>query len=235
MVTTILSCYKRPQYLLEQIHNIKNQTVESDIMVDYTLVDGVPQVKIPNDIKVTYRNHNLYHIGRFFYALNAQSKYVFICDDDQVPGKNYLQQCIDIVEQQDSIVTSYGVNFANGFQGYTATDKHGWMFPNQNIERVDMAGQSWFMKKSTLKYITYEEPYSYLNGEDLHLSYMAKKYGNIPCVVAPHRANEMENWSNDPKYRYRGDDQVATYKLGNHKSIRDKAVNHYERNIIQTP
>ena len=134
MITTILSCYKRPQYLLEQIHNIRNQTVESDIMVDYTLVDGVPQVKIPNDIKVSYRNHNLYHIGRFFYALNAQSKYVFICDDDQVPGKNYLQQCIDIVEQQDSIVTSYGVNFANGFQGYTATDKHGWMFPNQNIE-----------------------------------------------------------------------------------------------------
>ena len=71
MVTTILSTYKRPQYLLEQIHNIKNQTVKSDIWVDYTLVDGVHKVVLPNDVKVSYRNHNLYHIGRFYYALSA--------------------------------------------------------------------------------------------------------------------------------------------------------------------
>ncbi len=239
MVTTILNCYKRPQYLLEQIENIQNQTVESDIWVDYTFTEKpmfnmLPEFTkyLPDDIKFTYRRHNLYHIGRFFYALNAQTKYVFICDDDQMPGKEYLQQCIDIVEAKDSIITAYGVNFANGFQGYTPTSKHGWMFPNQEIETVDMAGQSWFMKKSTLKYIAYEEPYSYLNGEDLHLSYMAKKHGNIPCIVAPHRVDNPDKWSNNPLYRYRGDDDVATWKLSNHKPIRDKAVNYYEHNII---
>jgi GT2 family glycosyltransferase len=231
MVTTILNCYKRPQYLLEQIINIRKQTVESDIWVDYTLVDGVSKVRVPSDVAVTYRNHNLYHIGRFFYALNAQTEYVFICDDDQMPGRRYLQKCIEIVEQNDCIVTAYGLKFGD-IPGYNPVAKHGWMFPNQNIETVDMAGQSWFMKKSTLKYIAYEEPYSWVNGEDLHLSYMAKKYGNIPCVVAPHRVDNPEEWSNNPLYRYRGDDSVATWKTSNHKSIRDEAVNYYERNTI---
>lgn len=233
MVTTILSCYKRPQYLNEQINNIKNQTVKSDIWVDYTFVDkpmfSMLPSDLPDDIKVTYRTHNLYHIGRFFYALNAQTEYVFICDDDMMPGKEYLQQCIDMVEEEDCIVTAYGLKFGNN-PGYNPTSKHGWMFPNQKTVTVDMAGQSWFMKKSTLKYIAYEEPYSYINGEDLHLSYMAKKYGNIPCKVAPHRVDNPNRWSNNPLYRYRGDDSVATYKQANHKPLRDKAVEHYKNN-----
>ena len=95
-----------------------------------------------------------------------------------------------------------------------------------------MAGQSWFMKKSSLKYIAYEEPYSWKNGEDLHFSYMLRKYSNIPIKVASHKQDEPQNWSNDPKYGYRGRDEVATWKRGDHKPIRDKAVDYYERNLI---
>lgn len=232
-VTTVLSCYKRPQYLLEQIDNIRNQTVKSDIWVDYTLVDGVHQVKLPNDIKVSYRNHNLYHIGRFFYALSVPTEYVFICDDDMMPGSNYLQHCIDLIEQEDCVVTGYGLVLDTSKPGYNPSQRLGWhSIPLNEPINVDMAGQSWFMKKSTLKYIAYEEPYSYLNGEDLHFSYMLKKYSNIPIKVASHKQNEPHNWSNDPKYGYRGRDEVATWLKPNHKPIRDKAVDYYEHNLI---
>ena len=100
--------------------------------------------------------------------------------------------------------------------------------------QVDMAGQSWFMKKSTLKYIAYEEPYSWENGEDLHFSYMLKKYTNIPIKVASHKQDEPQNWSNDPAMGYRGRDEVATWKQSNHKPIRDKAVDYYEHKVIHT-
>lgn len=233
MVTTILSTYKRPQYLLEQIHNIKNQTVKSDIWVDYTLVDGVHKVVLPNDVKVSYRNHNLYHIGRFYYALSAPTEYVFILDDDMMPGNNYIQHCIDLIEEEDCVVTGYGVTLDG--KGYNPTNRFGWhTLPNDIVKpiNVDMAGQSWFMKKSTLKYIAYEEPYSYLNGEDLHFSYMLKKYTNIPIKVNTHFRDKPENWSNDPKYGYRGRDEVATWKRDDHKPIRDKAVDYYEHNLI---
>jgi hypothetical protein len=236
-VTVILNVYKRPQYLKEQIEAFKNQTVPCDIWIDYTVPEGEQMYDLssiaPNAKITTRTNQNLFHIGRFFYGLNVQSKYVFICDDDIIPGKNYLQYCINIIENEGNcILTGYGLKFDRNIPRYHAIEKYGWHSLTEGgfneSKEVDMAGHSWFMKRSSLSYITREIPYSFENGEDLFFSYVIQKYGNIPIKVPPHKPNEPENWSCDPnKGMKMGNDNNATWRQSNHTPIRDSSVKHY--------
>lgn len=240
MVTVILNVYKRPQYLEEQVKAIEAQTVPCDIWIDYTIPEGEKMYDLSSiapNAKITIRtNQNLFHIGRFFYALNTQSEYVFICDDDQIPGKNYLQHCINIIENEgDCILTGYGLRFDRNNPKYSPIKKFGWYSVDQGgfntSKKVDMAGHSWFMRRPSLSYITREIPYSFENGEDLFFSYVINKYAKIPIKVAPHNVNEPENWSCDyEKGMKMGNDNNSTWRLNNHLPIRDKSVEYYLKN-----
>ena len=237
MVTVILNVYKRPQYLKEQIEAIQSQTISCDIWIDYTVPEGEQMYDLssiaPNAKITTRTNQNLFHIGRFFYALNTQSEYVFILDDDIIPGKNYLKHCINIMDNEgDCILTGYGLIFDRNTPRYHAVEKFGWHSLAQGgfdtSKEVDMAGHSWFMKRSSLSYITREKPYSFENGEDLFFSYIINKYAKIPIKVAPHKIDEPENWSCDyNKGMKMGNDENATFKLNNHLPIRNSSVKHY--------
>ena len=78
MITVILNVYKRPQYLASQIEAFNNQTVPCNIWIDYTVPEGEEVLDLASmypNVKVTTRtNQNLFHIGRFFYALNVVIK-----------------------------------------------------------------------------------------------------------------------------------------------------------------
>lgn len=236
-VTVILNVYKRPQYLKEQIKAIESQTIPCDIWIDYTVPEGEQMYNLssiaPNAKITTRTNQNLFHIGRFFYALNVQTEYIFICDDDQLPGKNYLQHCINIIENEgDCVLTGYGLRFNRNIPRYHAAETYGWHNINRGgfdtSKEVDMAGHSWFMKRSSLSYITRETPYSFENGEDLFFSYIINKYAKIPIKAAPHKVNEPENWSCDyNKGMEMGNDIHSTWRLSNHVSIRSKSLRYY--------
>jgi hypothetical protein len=236
-ITVILNVYKRPQYLKEQIKAFESQTIPCDIWIDYTVPEGEPMYDLssiaPNAKITTRTNQNLFHIGRFFYALNAQTEYLFICDDDQLPGKNYLQHCINIIENEgDCVLTGYGLRFDRNIPRYHAVEVYGWHNINRGgfntSKEVDMAGHSWFMKRSSLSYITRETPYSFENGEDLFFSYIINKYAKIPIKASPHKINEPENWSCDyNKGMEMGNDIHSTWRLSNHVSIRSKSLRHY--------
>jgi hypothetical protein len=236
-ITTVLNVYKRPQYLSRQIESIENQTIPSDIWIDYTVPKGKQMWDLnfiaPNAQITTRINQNFYHIGRFFYALNAQTEYVFICDDDILPGKNYLQHCINIIENEgDCVLTGYGLRFDRNIPRYQAVETYGWhSLPDNGFnesKEVDMAGHSWFMKKSTLLNITREIPYSYKNGEDLFFSYIVNKYAQIPIKVPPHNINDPHNWSCNYKLGWEmGNDEHATWRLNDHLPIRNETIKYY--------
>ena len=236
-VTVILNVYKRHEYLAKQIEALRNQTVPTDIWIDYTVPEGEPMhdiLAMAPEAKVTVRrNQNLYHIGRFYYALNVDTEYVFIVDDDIIPGSNYIQHCINTMQELgDCVLTAYGIRFGKGTTQYKSKSIHGWnRGSNQNQDKpiqVDMAGHSWFFKRKYLSCITREDPPSRKNGEDLHFSYCVQKYEDLPIYVPTHKAGEYENWSSDyAQGMLYGNDKNATHKLPDHGELRHAAVAHY--------
>jgi GT2 family glycosyltransferase len=240
LITTILNVYKRPEYLLEQAKAIKEQTVSSDIWIDYTVPKGqnildlhyiIPEAKI--SIRT---NQNLYHYGRFYYGLNTTTDYIFICDDDIIPGTRYLEYCIETIEKYgDCVVTGYGLKFDRKNQGYKPVSRYGWHTlaesGQKDYQEVDMGGHSWFMKKDTLNLIARERPLNNTNAEDLHFSFMINKYSNIPIIVPPHLPSQPENWSCDYNKGFlMGNDDNATFRRHDHDQIRSQAVDFYLQN-----
>lgn len=227
-VTVILNVFKRIEHFETQIDYIKNQTESCEIWVDCTITDRNSMDKLQNiqrkypNIKFTIRsNQNLYHRGRFYYALNVQTPYVFIVDDDIFPNKNYIRNCIALMRRLgDCVFTGYGVRFGkNATKYYNPSRKtYGWHSVQNNGSgfsepvQVDMAGHSWFLKTKYLKYFTYENQIHIDTGEDLHFSYMMQKYAKIPIYASPHILNSPENWSSDPKLATTiGSDSNATF------------------------
>ena len=70
--------------------------------------------------------------------------------------------------------------------------RHGWPSQNVEIERVDYVGHAWFFKREWLPYLWREMPPTWDNGEDMHFSYTAQKFGNIQTYCPPHPADEKE-------------------------------------------
>ena len=224
MITTILNCYKRLNYLEEQIQAIENQTVKpADIWVWYNNPEDGSQInlneKLQGKYKVIQSNHNFKFFGRFSLATLAQTEYVAIFDDDTIPAPKWFELCLDTMsEVNDGILGGAGVRLLNNYS-YEPHKKIGWNgIQHDNVTQVDLVGHAWFLKKSSLKYYFMEEPYSWDNAEDCHLSAMAQKYGNINTYVPGFKNKPECNPSSKGDY---GRDQHASFFAGNHAGIRN--------------
>ena len=234
-VTVILTIYDRLDYFDEQLAAIKAQSVPTDIWVDYTVLRPEEMMSVLErfpELKFSIRwTQNLKYHGRFNYALNADTAYVFICDDDIIPGPRYLEHCIETLESTgEALLTSYGVILDPDELGYRPAKKEGYKSMNPLPLKVDMAGQSMFFPTRLLKYLNQEPPLSRENGEDLHFSYMLQKYAQVPVVVPAHFPDQPDKWGCDPvKGELYGEDEKATWKKANHVPIRDHIVDTYRK------
>ena len=224
MITVILNSYKRANYLPEQIKAIKEQTVSIDeIMIWSNKPEEGIQYNLDDlGVKVAYANHNFKFHGRFAFGLLAKSKYVAFFDDDTIPGPKWFESCLKYSEQ-DLILGSTGVRYLG--DAYDPHEKYGWNgIKSDKLEYVDLVGHSWFMKRSTLKYLWQEDPISWENGEDIQLSGFAYKYGNIATAVPPHTLSNIEEWGSIKGEQY-GNDQNASHWKSNHSPLRNQISN----------
>ena len=235
-ITVILNCYKRPEYLKEQIESIENQTIKpKEIWIWYNNPEDREQIDLSEefgDYKIINSNHNFKFHGRFALGLLAQTEYVVFFDDDTIPGPRWFENCFNTLEKTgDAILGTAGVLF-NGEKNdynYSRHAKIGWNGSNDDlITKVDLVGHSWFMKKSNLKYLFYEEPMTWDNGEDIQLSYLALKYGGIETYVPPHPPENQELWGSmkGTGWTY-GTDESASWKKGSHLDLRNQIVINY--------
>jgi hypothetical protein len=67
----------------------------------------------------------------------------------------------------------------------------GWPTRNEELERVDLVGHAWFFKREWLQYLWKEKPPTWDNGEDIHFSYSAQKYGGIQTYCPPHPQSDF--------------------------------------------
>lgn len=225
MITVILNCYKRPQYLQEQIEAIRNQTIPvKDICIWYNKPEDKEQYDITNlGCKVATCNHNFKFHGRFAFGLLAQTEYVAFFDDDTIPGKKWFENCMEYMKQDNYILGSTGVVLES--DKYSPNYKIGWNgIKNDKLEDVDLVGHSWFMRRDTLKYLWYEMPVSWDNGEDIQLSALAYLHGGIKTSVPPHPISDISLWGSLPTQgnKYGNDENSSWLLYKNHFPLRDK-------------
>ena len=222
MITAILTVYKRPHVLLEQISALKNQTVKPEKIMIWVNGDAIlPELNDPNII-ITRCSDNLKFHARFAYGLLSKTKYVAFFDDDSIPNEKWFESCLNCIKEQDGIYGSTGVVLTGN--NYTDNYKVGWNAKkNENTTRVHLVGHSWFMKRDTIKYLWVEEPVSWENGEDIQLSYFSKKYGDINTYVPPHPTSDQTIWGTKPEtgMKYGNDENATWLTVSNHTPIRN--------------
>lgn len=227
-ITVILNSYRRHHLLEEQVQAIKNQTVpvkdiwvwvnEDDIDNNSPSFEELKKM----DVKIFKSNFNWKFYGRFSASMLARTKFVALFDDDTIPGKRWLENCLKTYEKKPGILGGVGVRL-KGSQ-YKNHTRIGWSHPNSKVEEVDLVGHAWFLKKDVLQYLWREEPITWDNGEDIQLSYLAQKYGGVKTYVPPQIDNDNKSSIKGMEY---GVDKVATSNSRNHEVFytqRDKCV-----------
>lgn len=200
-VSVILNVYKRPHTLEQQIDSILNQSIKinpEDIHVWYNY-SGIQQ-NLPKNSKInTYiSNTNTKFWGRFTIPLYLKTKYIALFDDDTIPQKDWLKNCIETIEKPETNGILGGSGVIIKTKGYKPYQKVGWNGIHSNkTERVDLVGHAWFFRQEWAKYIWYEKPSTWDTGEDIMFSYLAQKYGGINTFVPPHPENNKNLWSTD--------------------------------------
>ena len=206
-VTVILNGYKRGNCLDEQYESLISQTfTPSKICLWYNHPEqGDINYNIIEKIQTALSNVNLGVWARFAYALTANTEYVCIFDDDMIPGKRWIENCVETIKTTNGLLGAVGLRYVNPNPPHSSCyyeeyQRFGWI-PNGQSDiplEVDLVGHIWFFKREWLSYYWRElpNPKYFTCGEDMHFSYMLQKYAGIKTYVAPHPISEKEKWGN---------------------------------------
>ena len=132
---------------------------------------------------------------------------------------------METIKDHNGILGGIGIEL-NDQMYYGNHQRYGWATFNEEVKEVDLVGHAWFFRKEWLKYLWMEEPATWDNGEDIHFSYLAQKYGGINTYVPPHPKEDRSRSSSLCGYEL-GVDAVATSTPANHNrfySERDLCV-----------
>ena len=213
--------------LERQIEAIKNQSIpvkSENIHVWYNDGEGAKQF-YPKDADIrTYTcNWNTKFFGRFTVPLLVKTEYVAMFDDDTIPQKDWLKNCLHTIGNPETNGILGGTGVILRAKSYDPFDKFGWNGTHSDVaQRVDLVGHAWFFRQEWAKYLWYEKPYTWNNGEDIMFSYLAQKHGGINTFVPPHPENNKDLWSSDFKIGNEvGNDANASWLKGGHYGERN--------------
>ena len=215
-ITVILNCYRRPEYLEQQINSLKEQSIPIDqiwIWVNYHEDNKDIDFSSFDVDRVVKNNYNWKFYGRFANAMLADTKYVALFDDDTVPGSRWLENCLMTIKEYNGILVGNGISVTS--DKYVGRKLVGWTTKNEEVLEVDLGGHAWFFESEWLKYLWMEKPFTWHNGEDIQFSYCAQKYGNIKTFCPRHPADDQSLHSSLEGYEM-GVDEKATSRVRNH-------------------
>lgn len=235
-ITVILNVYARPEYLREQISAVRAQNVPPSEIWIWSNRSEKPSLDwSPYCDRLVVSNHNWKFFGRFALGLMAQTKYVAFIDDDILPAERWFENCLKTIQQPayNGILGGAGVRLPAG-GGYVGEERVGWngKLSDTTLE-VDLVGHSWFMEKRHLALMWREEPFSLENGEDMHLSYVAQKYGELKTFVPPHPVSDKTLWSARPirsTARSKDGQAHSVAHKNEHNDMRNRIVDDYRAN-----
>jgi hypothetical protein len=215
-ITVILNAYRRPYNLKDQISAIKSQTVKPEQIWLWVNKHEDNKDFDFNSLGVDRVFHNDYNwkfYGRFAAALLADSKYVAVFDDDTIPGNRWFENCLESMINKEGIMGSAGYIQTGPRALEYEPERCGWPARNKEIKRVDYVGHAWFFKRDWLSYLWSEKPCTWDNGEDIHFSYTAQKYGNIQTYCPPHPADNLDLHGSLYGYELGVDDKATSNNI----------------------
>jgi glycosyltransferase involved in cell wall biosynthesis len=224
VITVILNAFKRKQYLKRQIECVFSQTVPVDRVLIWNNGEELDLYGYGERVMIANNSHNLGVWSRFAYAVNAETEYICVLDDDTFPAPRFFESCLKHMEREPALLGARGLRFLSATR-YHPFVSFGWDAPNEKAEVVDIVGHAWFFKREWLGAFWQELPLlgtSRLVGEDMHFSFMLQKYLGIRTMVTPHPESDREIWGSDP---------VLAIKLGTSKeavSQGDEALRNFD-------
>jgi len=231
MISVVLNVYKRPFMLEQQIEAIKNQSVpikSENIHIWYNKSNVTQYYPKDDKINTYICNWNTKFFGRFTIPLLLKTPFVAMFDDDTIPRKDWLNNCMETIEKLETNGILGGSGVIIKKKSYVPFDKIGWNGEQLDItKQVDLVGHAWFFRQEWAKYLWYEKPFIWDNGEDIMFSYLAQKYGGINTFVPPHPQLNKNLWSSDYNIGIEvGNDVNASWKKSMHYDVRDGIVVH---------
>lgn len=210
-ITVILNLYKRPNYLEEQLEAIRSQTTQPKeiwLWINHAEENEDIDVSKYGFDRVFRSSTNMKFHARFSVGLLAQTQYVALFDDDTIPGDMWLENCVNSIQKKHGLYGAVGCIMEGSM--YHEHSRQGWPSLNEEIERVDLLGHAWFLETEDLKYMWYERPITFENGEDIQFAYLAQKYGDLNCYCPPHPADNPRMHSSLKANEYGGDMKASS-------------------------
>lgn len=218
-IGVVLTVYKRPQNLEEQLKAVRAQTQPaSKIFIWHNSVPGIVlDPKLVEGLTVVTANPNMGVWPRFLIGMELGTKYVCVFDDDTIPGHRWFENCLLTMKTHRGVLGTVGVTFKNEtrqgkYKGDSWT-RVGWPNPNEKPVEVDIVGHSWFFERDWLRAYANEPRRGYSTcGEDYHLSVSAQKQLKLKTYVPAHPKDHTEWWGS-LKGMQLGTDDAALYKI----------------------
>ncbi|PPR94736.1 hypothetical protein GOBAR_AA25944 [Gossypium barbadense] len=211
-VTVLLNHFKR-KTLCAQLDSLLHQTLPFHHV--WVISFGSPNeqslkriVETYNDSRISFisSSYDFKYYGRFQMALQTEADLVYILDDDMIPAgtekyKNSVLGSIGRIlpfRQKDFTFPSYR-KFRSKEAGLYLPDP-AYDITVDKIVQVDFLSSSWFLSSELVKSLFIETPFTFMTGEDLHLSYQLQKYRNAGSFVLPVDPTDKETWG-DSEHR----------------------------------
>ena len=223
-LTAVVTVYRRPELLREQVEAVRGQTrppreiwawVNEPDSATLTLVEraGID--------RVVTASRNAYVHARFALALTAPTEFVALFDDDTMPGRRWLENCLETFARTPGILGSAGVRLTG--EDYRGRSIHGWHRPGAEAVEVDLVGHAWFLKAAWVRHLFAAPPVTGTNGEDIELSARAWRIAGIRTFCPPHPPGDRSLWGS-LRGEVLGDDEVALSRRPSHLEERDRIV-----------
>tara|TARA_Y100000385_G_scaffold224978_1_gene235305 strand:+ start:752 stop:1483 length:732 start_codon:yes stop_codon:yes gene_type:complete len=222
-IAVILTVWKRNN-LSEQLQRIIRQTEKPSRIIIFQNENHLT-IDIPEDVKTKHnvqviqsKDFNFKFHGRFTIPLILDSEYCAIFDDDTMPNKNWLKNCLETSKRLNCIVGANGRNLSK--EGRYLCFGDGAAVEQET--KVDFVGHCWFFKTEWIRNMWRDKHFSYENGEDIHLAASCKVHQNIDCYVPRMPTKDESCWGDTQGWL--GMDEHASYKKNEHQETRHSII-----------
>ncbi|CAM9512303.1 unnamed protein product, partial [Phaeothamnion confervicola] len=213
-VTVILNVYER-EVLPDQLAALLGQTAAARILEIWVCAfsapaeaaalravhsSSAPAAAAGIRMRVIVSDYNFKFYGRFQVALTAPTDFVWLLDDDMMPGEEHLANLLHAAGTEllgRTVLGSIGRVLPRPradlrLDSYRVWGTHGGLylpehyFHTERAVPVDYLCSQWFLRPEWLQYMWAERPQTFKTGEDFHVSHMLRKYAQIGSYVMPY-------------------------------------------------
>lgn len=234
-ITAVITLWKR-NYLEEQLESLLTQTHPPEQIV--LLQNEAGAMDIGPVVDTFRKRHpgiiciksdvNLKYFVRFTIGSLLQTEYLLFIDDDIIPGRRWLELCVEKSRQYNAVIAPSGRLIPkDSFRPekmfiFRRTEKYmigDASYTEENLAprdtHVDYGCNSYFIRSEWIRHFWAVWPHTLQSGEDIHLSASLMIGGAIPTVVpqqtsAETSGNLRRTYGGDVHASWRHKDFIST-------------------------